>query len=154
MYPTHYIEFLAHFHGTRDYFECHEVLEEYWKDNDLKNRESVWVFLIQVAVGFYHHRRGNFRGAEKLMKRSQVYVERHGHLLPSVGLDKFEMKELIRCELKLLSNSKPYQSIQLPITDPQLLRKVRTQCVSWRVPFNQPSPMDEALIDKHRLRNR
>lgn len=154
MYPTHYIEFLAHFHGTRDYFECHEVLEEYWKANDMKNRQSVWVFLIQVAVGFYHHRRGNYRGAEKLMKRSQVFMERHGHLLTSVGLDKSQMKEIIRSELLLLSNSEPYQSIQLPIIDQQLLRSVVSQCASWGVPFNQPSPMNEALIDKHRLRNR
>ncbi|MEH7501602.1 DUF309 domain-containing protein, partial [Neobacillus drentensis] len=29
MYPTEYIQFLAHFHGDRDYFECHELLEDY-----------------------------------------------------------------------------------------------------------------------------
>ena len=31
MYPTEYIQFLIHFHGDYDYFECHEILEEYWK---------------------------------------------------------------------------------------------------------------------------
>ncbi|MFZ3196347.1 MAG: DUF309 domain-containing protein, partial [Bacillus mycoides] len=27
MYPTEYIQFLIHFHGDYDYFECHEILE-------------------------------------------------------------------------------------------------------------------------------
>lgn len=31
MYPTEYIQFLIHFHGDYDYFECHEILEGYWK---------------------------------------------------------------------------------------------------------------------------
>lgn len=31
MYPEAYIEYLAEFHGSRDYFECHELLEEHWK---------------------------------------------------------------------------------------------------------------------------
>ncbi len=56
MYAKAYIEYLAHFHGTRDYFECHEVLEEHWKAVDPKNRSSVWVLLIQIAVSMYHAR--------------------------------------------------------------------------------------------------
>ena len=32
VYPEAYIEYLMYFHGNRDYFECHEVLEEYWKE--------------------------------------------------------------------------------------------------------------------------
>lgn len=39
MYPPEYIEFLYHFHCDRDYFECHEILEELWK-KILKKREN------------------------------------------------------------------------------------------------------------------
>ena len=31
MYSQAYIDYLVHFHGDRDYFECHELLEEHWK---------------------------------------------------------------------------------------------------------------------------
>ncbi|PAD68333.1 hypothetical protein CHH83_14265, partial [Bacillus sp. 7586-K] len=31
MYDQEYIDFLVHFHCDRDYFECHEILEEHWK---------------------------------------------------------------------------------------------------------------------------
>ena len=30
-YPEAFISYLIEFHATRDYFECHELLEEYWK---------------------------------------------------------------------------------------------------------------------------
>lgn len=33
MYPEAYVAFLHEFHTTRDYFECHEILEEYWKED-------------------------------------------------------------------------------------------------------------------------
>ncbi|WP_460291943.1 DUF309 domain-containing protein, partial [Bacillus cereus] len=39
MYPTEYIQFLIHFHGDYDYFECHEILEEYWKTKPRGNRD-------------------------------------------------------------------------------------------------------------------
>lgn len=34
LYPTAYIKYLFHFHTDRDYFECHELLEEHWKQYD------------------------------------------------------------------------------------------------------------------------
>ncbi len=42
MYPNAYLDYLVYFHGHRDYFECHEVLEEYWKkDQAGKKRFSL-----------------------------------------------------------------------------------------------------------------
>ena len=32
-FPLKYIDFLVHFHGDRDYFECHEILEELLEGN-------------------------------------------------------------------------------------------------------------------------
>ena len=32
-YPEAYTDYLCYFHGARDYFECHEVMEEYWKEH-------------------------------------------------------------------------------------------------------------------------
>lgn len=49
-YPQAYIEYLEYYHGARDYFECHEVLEEYWKENPSSPLSAAWVGLIQLAV--------------------------------------------------------------------------------------------------------
>lgn len=50
LYPKAYIDYLVYFHGLRDYFECHEVLEEHWKKDDKAERKKYWVGLIQIAV--------------------------------------------------------------------------------------------------------
>ena len=34
MHPYHhplFVNFIVYFNSNQDYFECHEVLEEYWK---------------------------------------------------------------------------------------------------------------------------
>ena len=69
-YPEDYLSFLVHFHGTRDYFECHEILEEYWKETAPKERDSHWVGLIQIAVALYHERRGNKQGATRTLTKA------------------------------------------------------------------------------------
>jgi len=41
MYPEPYLEYLIQFHAERDYFECHEILEEYWKSAPANEREPM-----------------------------------------------------------------------------------------------------------------
>lgn len=77
MYPTEYIQFLIHFHGDYDYFECHETLEEYWKTKPRGNRDNYLVGLIQIAVSLYHQRRSNWNGAEKMMKSAITILEKN-----------------------------------------------------------------------------
>ncbi len=79
MYPTEYIQFLIHFHGDYDYFECHEILEEYWKTKPRGNRDDYLVGLIQVAVSLYHQRRTNWNGATKMMKSAITILEKTVH---------------------------------------------------------------------------
>lgn len=155
MYPTHYIEFLAHFHGTRDYFECHEVLEEYWKKVDPKNRQSVWVFLIQFAVCMYHYRRGNINGAFTLIKRCQNKFGPNQNQLARLGLD-VQQLELLLFDVKAqIEINTPYKSFFLPIKDPSLLTKVKQLCVEWKVEYGRTSDLNETfIINKHRLRKR
>lgn len=41
VYPEAYVAFLHEFHTTRDYFECHEILEEYWKEDPLSSAKNI-----------------------------------------------------------------------------------------------------------------
>ncbi|UOQ42660.1 DUF309 domain-containing protein [Halobacillus salinarum] len=153
MYPDAYIDYLAHFHGTRDYFECHEVLEDYWKATDPKNRQSVWVLLIQIAVSLYHYRRGNIKGAEILINRSIKKLEHNQRQLRGLGLDeKILEKQLKKIQEQILS-SEPYVSIQLPINDRELLNKTIQRCYQWNVTFYSTSDLSNPeLVDKHKRR--
>ena len=50
--------------NRREFFECHEVLEELW--TPARGPERLFLqALIHFAVGFYHHQRGNREGAER-----------------------------------------------------------------------------------------
>jgi hypothetical protein len=48
--------------NERQFFACHETLEELWKRERRPVRE-LYQGILQVGVGFYHLERGNYRGA-------------------------------------------------------------------------------------------
>lgn len=60
-----FIDYCAHF-TLGDYFECHEVAEDYWKQLALGDKNHALVGYIQLAASLYHQRRGNTVGAQKL----------------------------------------------------------------------------------------
>ena len=85
-YPEAWLDYLFEFHATRDYFECHEILEEYWKSVPEGDPDrGVWVGLIQLAVALYHHRRGNRAGALKMYRGAAARLRPEA--LDRLGLD-------------------------------------------------------------------
>lgn len=62
-YPQLYVDFLYYFNHEQDYYECHEVLEEWWLE---EGRDRIIQGLLQVAVGIYHFQNGNHGGANKM----------------------------------------------------------------------------------------
>jgi predicted metal-dependent hydrolase len=153
-YPEPYIDFLVYFHGQRDYFECHEVLEEYWKDIG-ETRSSYLVGLIQIAVSLYHHRRGNFVGAERQMHSAIKNLRRHQVILGTLGLDAIKLVELLETRLLEMKKRMPYTSINLPILDPKLLTLCDKRCTEIGCIYGGPSNLsDLSLINKHKIRDR
>ncbi|RKN85048.1 DUF309 domain-containing protein [Paenibacillus ginsengarvi] len=61
-----FVDFIYYFNVERDYFECHEVMEELWLE---EGRNPLYQGLLQVAVALYHHRNGNVGGAIKLFSQ-------------------------------------------------------------------------------------
>jgi len=53
-----------------EFFECHEILEAAWLD--ASGDDKIFLQgLIQLAVSFYHLRRGNFTGAGRLLRAAR-----------------------------------------------------------------------------------
>ncbi|MFC0332688.1 DUF309 domain-containing protein [Paenibacillus sepulcri] len=151
-YPKAYILYLVEFHGTRDYFECHELLEEYWKEHPGDAYADTWVGLIQIAVGSYHHRRGNLRGAAKMLRQSlDRLVPQH---LAGLGLDGHELIRMVRERLAGLEVEEPFRDINLPITDEALRLECEEICSSRNLVWGAESPEDQELLHRHTLRDR
>ncbi|MFD0711634.1 DUF309 domain-containing protein [Paenibacillus sp. GCM10027626] len=154
IYPAAYVRFLVEFHVTRDYFECHELLEEHWKEQRSDDPlAEVWVGLIQLAVGSYHHRRGNLPGALKMFK--QAHRRLSAGELPAIGLAQEALVLQIRTKIAAVKNNQPFRDFNLPLTDPQLWKQCWSLCISeMRGSWGRPSGTEAALIDRHRLRDR
>lgn len=56
------------------FFECHEWLEEIWQEEEGGVRD-LYKGLIQVAAAFVHITRGNFAGAERLLRTGAGYMQ-------------------------------------------------------------------------------
>lgn len=153
--PYAFIVFLVYFQGVRDYFECHEILEEEWKEAPPEDRKGYWKGFIAVAVSQYHHRRGNFKGAKKAVDNAITRLNPEQELLFAFGLDATQLLETLEETRDNIHQGKAYKSIQFPILDSTLLEECQRKSREKGCVLGNESDMtDEGLIHKHRMLNR
>ena len=58
-----------------EYYECHEVLEDLWRAEPRPIR-ALYQGILQIGVALHHLRRGNWRGAVKLLTAGTEKVAR------------------------------------------------------------------------------
>ncbi|OZM57147.1 hypothetical protein CIB95_06665 [Lottiidibacillus patelloidae] len=155
MYPKEYIQYLVYFHSLRDYFECHEVLEEYWKSEPKDKRKEYWVGLIQLAVGLYHHRRKNFAGALRMLTSAQKIIDAKKDDVEKLGLDVATLLQLLDKRIKEVESGRGYTSFNLPIADKDLLSHCQSLSLEWNSIWGTKSDLsNEFLLHKHKKRDR
>ncbi|UII54699.1 DUF309 domain-containing protein [Cytobacillus spongiae] len=155
MYPREYIQFLAHFHGDRDYFECHEILEEYWKSVDPRNKQSLWVGLIQFAVGNYHFRRNNLKGAYRTLKKAYDILRPQKHELEKLGIDSDALLSIINEQMTAIHSNSAYKSVSIPLREEGLVHQCATYCMENSMAWGAESDiLNEHIIHRHMLRDR
>ncbi|WP_078545970.1 DUF309 domain-containing protein [Litchfieldia alkalitelluris] len=154
-YPEKYINYLVHFHGDRDYFECHEELEELWKEDLKEHRKQYLVGLIQIAVALYHQRRGNFPGALRMMNNAVSIVQKEKENMTSLGFEWDKLVILLEQRLDEIKNKQPYTSINLPLQNPTLISLCKQRCKENGFVWGSNSELsNKNLIHKHSLRDR
>ncbi len=154
-YPKEYVSYLVHFHASRDYFECHEILEEYWKEVSPRERDSYWVGFIQIAVALYHYRRGNLIGARKTIRKAGNILQMKPAQISKLGIDYDELMKVIHELTERITLEKAYQSVNLPISDERLIEACLTDCREAGYHWMKDSDMnDSLLINRHVLRDR
>ena len=123
-YEPLYVAYLVYFNRDRDYFECHEVLEELWLARD---KDPRYKGLLQAAVGLYHFRNGNVRGGEKMMSAALARLEPCSDR--ELGIDMEKLVGEIRLYAERLKRYDeapfPYHDLSIEVIDPVLQKAVR-----------------------------
>jgi len=156
-YPQAYKEYLLFFQAERDYFECHEVMEEYWKEHPDDERSRTYVGLIQMAVALYHHRRGNQAGARKMLDSALRNLEPQH--VAALGLDDAALRERLTTRLAALDAedgaAAAFADLDLPVRDAALLAECQAACAERGLEWGRPSELADAeLVHKHTRRDR
>ena len=87
--------------NARLYWECHEVLEDLWKEDRGDCARYVWWAIIQVAAAMIHYRDKNIRGARGLIIKAKEKFDKCEELNVETQimykyLDWAELKTLVR----------------------------------------------------------
>jgi predicted metal-dependent hydrolase len=153
--PQAYIDYLVHFHGDRDYFECHEILEEYWKKVDDRNKHSIWVGLIQLAVANYHHRRGNFTGSSRTYQKSLSILSLYEDALRSLKIDAPLLLKIIQQRLLQTQENQAYTSMNIPLISQDLIAQCIKRCEEFHFIWASESDLTNVhLVHRHKKRDR
>ncbi|MEQ6376244.1 DUF309 domain-containing protein [Bacillaceae bacterium S4-13-56] len=155
MYDSAYIDYLAHLHGTRDYFECHELLEERWKRDLPLKKDAILVGFIQYAVSLYHYRRNNYEGAIRTLEKAMTIFSEKESEIQEYGIDSPHFQRKLTELFQTMKAKKPYKSINIPLSDPILIEKVKKRCLELNCTFGDQSNLqDKLLVHKHKKRDR
>jgi predicted metal-dependent hydrolase len=122
-YSYLYLLFIYYFNYKRDYYECHDVMEELWLD---EQRDRFLQGLLQVAVGLYHFRWNNIAGAillfEGAVEKLAPYSECKGGInLGKIRSEAEDYLSKLRCY-----EQQPFEFYDLTIEmmDPELKEMV------------------------------
>lgn len=146
-FHTSFVAFLKQFNETFDYFECHELLEDYWKEISPRHKNHALTSLILLATSMYHWRRGNLTGAIKTMRTS---MKRMDITKDSPFFENFNYQKLtenMKDALHLMTSSQKFQGFTIEITNPSL----QSQVSQLHIETNEDPYF---LIHKHMLRDR
>ncbi len=150
LHPTYhpsFVQFLKEFNDTQDFFECHEVLEDYWKEVAPTQKMHPLAALILMSTAMYHWRRENFSGAIRTMRSSLQRIEtmQHSSFFETINFGK--LKNDMTTALKLMNSAFPFQVFSIQINDAELLTRVES--------LELPTSLDlHFLTHKHMLRDR
>ncbi|KXH82058.1 DUF309 domain-containing protein [Sporosarcina sp. HYO08] len=155
MHPYHhplFVKFIVYFNENQDFFECHEVLEEYWKSLPNSDKQHPLTAFILLSTGMYHWRRRNFTGAEKTLQKAVLKFMNFKLHAPDFT-EEIDMHQLIADAKLAFSQSKERSSFSpfpIHVSSATLASHVNEMVTSIELlPFGS-----DAVIHKHMLRDR
>ena len=98
--------------NQRQFFECHEVLEEIWLE-ETEEEKPFYQGIIQVAAAFHHYLNGNLAGTLSLLRQGVEKLRRYP--ADSHGLDLGALLAALNPWLDHLASGLPTDHLPLPI---------------------------------------
>lgn len=147
-----FVNFIVYFNSNQDYFECHEVLEEYWKSIPDSDKDHPLTAYILLSTGMYHWRRGNKPGASrtlyKAMTKFPTYISNYPVYTEEIDFD--QLVNDVTKAVNRLGQDLPFESFPLTILSASItdLASKLEQSMTL-LPFGS-----DAVIHKHMLRDR
>ncbi|PIC65509.1 hypothetical protein CSV79_00065 [Sporosarcina sp. P13] len=149
-YHPHFLHFIVYFNDNQDYFECHEVLEEYWKGQQDFSKEHPLTGYILMATGLYHWRRGNIKGATRTLRnalcRFQQMPAIYSDYKKEVAVD--QVIQQLEKSLDRIESGECFTAFPLPIST-ALQHAAENEQPMQLLPKNSA-----AVIHKHMQRDR
>lgn len=143
-----FVDYCSYFNGNQDYFECHEVLEEYWKMIAPRNKKHPLVGYIQLATGMYHYRRQNLIGALRILNKAYSNFKANKNSIFFEYIDYDSLTDHCLKSIAKIKQDCPFDSFQLPIINEVLKSLVDKKMVT------RPNDSYYFLLNKHMLRDR
>jgi predicted metal-dependent hydrolase len=106
-YDSRFLEGVRLF-NEREYFACHDVLEELWGETFGRDR-AFYQGLIHAAVALFHFEGGNLGGARKMYESARRYLQPYGSSHLGLNLTAF-LDDLQACfaDLLIATNTYPH----------------------------------------------
>lgn len=143
-----FIDYITYFNGNHDYFECHEVLEEYWKDVAPGDKRHPLVGYVQIATGMYHWRRGNTNGAMRIFKKGVTLLTTPTDARFTDYIDMKRLHDDCTRALQRMQDGETFCAFTMHVTNDALQTVVAQR-------IEQLELADASfLLDKHKLRDR
>lgn len=153
-YEPLYVAYLVYFNRDRDYFECHEAMEELWLKLD---RDPVYKGLLQIAVGLYHFRNRNYRGGHMMLDSAVQRLEHAPSQAMGINMVKLvdearacarQLAEFVAAGKGNLQHQPPaYRDLTIEIVEPGLRRAIENASPS--IPPNIPQQRSPRRGEKH-----
>lgn len=143
-----FVDYCSYFNGNQDYFECHEVLEEYWKKLSPKDKCHPLVGYIQLATGMYHWRRKNTKGALRILNRAYNNFQKNKNSEFFEYIDFVFLTDHCKNSITKVQQDCPFEAFQLPIVNHEL-----NYIVAKKID-ELPKDSYHFLLNKHMLRDR
>ena len=152
LYNPLFVKFIVYFNENQDFFECHEVLEEYWKLFPDRTKEHPLVGYILLSTAMYHWRRGNTVGAGRTILKSISRLQRISvdHPCFSDGINIENLVKNATIASQQIKKEQPFSTFSIEVTSTKIQSLIKEITPSMDL---LPSGTDE-VIHKHMLRDR
>lgn len=147
-----WLEYLLSFHASRDYYACHDFLEEWWFEIGNPQNHLLMGF-IQLAVGLYHWRADNFNGAHILFDKCTHIFIAHKEELDNYGIDNEALLSLLHTVKLSVNHREHFYDVNLTFSDHTLEVELNTLALTRNLSLYALSDLHNPhLVHKHKLK--